>query len=48
MIWLVQTIFSNYRADSIPRSLYFFSPFLAGRPLVDLTLIDETSCAEGY
>lgn len=39
MIWLVQTIYSNYGTETVPRSLYFFMPFLAGQPLIDIKIV---------
>ena len=33
MIWLVQTIYSSFGSDSVPRSLYFFAPLLTAQPV---------------
>ena len=41
MIWIVQIIFSS-RLDEIPHSTYFYAPFLAARPIVDLELVSKS------
>ena len=37
MIWLVQTIYSS-RSDSIPRSIYFFTPYFDGLPIMNVQI----------
>jgi hypothetical protein len=44
MIWLVQTINSSFGTDYVPRSLYFFSPFLTAQPLTALQFSTESAC----
>lgn len=48
MIWLVQTIYSNYDNEGVPRSLYFFASFLSGNPIIDLKIVDANTCDSGY
>lgn len=37
VIWLVQTIYSS-RSDSIPRSIYYFSPFFEALPVLNIVI----------
>ena len=41
LIWMVQIIFSS-RLDEIPHSTYFYAPFLAARPILDLELVSKS------
>lgn len=47
MIWLVQTIYSS-NIDSIPRSIYFFTPFFQAQPFVNLYTSKSSSCKDGF
>lgn len=40
LIWLVQTIYSS-RSDSIPRSIYYFTPFFDALPILNLHLANK-------
>lgn len=43
MIWLVQTIISS-NLQSIPRSIYFFVPFLEARGIKSIELTTNKNC----
>jgi hypothetical protein len=36
MIWLVQSIYSSSNGESLPRSLYYFAPIMAGTALTNI------------
>lgn len=50
MIWLVQTIYTSFNADTVPTSLYFFAPLLTGRAITGLEFVGDGDgrCAEGW